>query len=685
MDHLFLSVVDDCVSLGRRWSSAAILLILGASASCSGEAPQGNAEPITGKVASAVTTEDGLAEAYGVFKTLFTTTQPPSTVPESQKYHIGYGFHPGLSTSKLLGPNGAPAGGQALIDFNAGTVTATLTGPANTSFDLYFVKNAVGQGTVKPESFDTIHIVGTFTPVAGQPNQYSLTANIGKAPFPQFGVNFDLDLVVVTVHGQSPTSNIIAVGARTIFEKRFFREQAGTTLDPVSGTLANFVETNDPLVQRGAFLFFNETFSGNGRTCGTCHRLLDNLTIDPAFVATLPSNDPLFVFPAGLEDPNMLPHALIRENVDGFEDPTHKFVARGVPHTLSLSTSNGVVMTGIGRNNAPLTHADGPPPEQRLGWSGDGSPGRGTLIEFAFGAVVQHFTKSLNRLPGTDFRIPTQAELEALEAFQLFTGRQSSPDLGPVGFGDPAATAGQTSALGPDGQCQVCHVELRGNPGLNFDFNTGIETVPISFRTSTNMPLDGAFGVVDFDANGNPVPGTIATGFGDGQFNAPPLYDAADTAPFFHNEAFSTIEDAVAFYVSPEFQASPGANFARPTLAGNGIQNVAAFLRTINALTNIAEIRKRAIYLQNNATQGGTTIMNAMIKDTQDAINDLTTPDLSGSATANALQALTTLKLLLQNSMPFANSEPTTPMIQAEAWLQIARQDLLPTNLNNVF
>jgi hypothetical protein len=199
------------------------------------------------------------------------------------------------------------------------------------------------------------------------------------------------------------------------------------------------------------------------------------------------------------------------------------------------------------------------------------------------------------------------------------------------------------------------------------------------------MPVDGAFGVVDFDSQGNPVPGTIATGFGDGQFNLPPLYDAADTAPFFHNNAFPTIEDAVAFYVSAEFQASPGANFARPQLAGNGIANVAAFLRTINALTNIAEIRKRAIYLQNNATQGGTTIMNVMIKDTQDAINDLTTPNLSGSATANALQALTTLKLLLQNSLPFANNQPSTPMIQVQDWLQIARQDLLPTNPNNAF
>ena len=42
------------------------------------------------------------------------------------------------------------------------------------------------------------------------------------------------------------------------------------------------------LVEQGRELFFNETFEGNGRTCGTCHRAENNFTIDPAFIATLP-------------------------------------------------------------------------------------------------------------------------------------------------------------------------------------------------------------------------------------------------------------------------------------------------------------------------------------------------------------------------------------------------------------
>jgi hypothetical protein len=617
-----------------------------------------------------VTTEDGLAQAYGIFKTLFTQNNM------DKSFVIGFGFHPGLSTQKIL-VNGTPVNGQATINFSTGVVTATLTGPTDgTTFDLYFVKNNTTQGTVKPESVDTIFKVGSFVANnPNNPNQQNLNANIGTAPFPQNGVNFDLDMVVVTIHGQGPTSSVIASGARTIFEKRFFRERAGSSLDAVSGTLANFVETNDPLVQRGAQLFVNETFNGNGRQCQTCHPLSNNQTIDPTFVASLPSTDPLFNFPTGLEDPTMLPHALIRENVDGFEQPTVKFVERGVPHTLSMSTSIGEVGTGLGQSGNTGSGIDGPPPDQRTGWGGDGAPGRGTLNEFAFGAIVQHYTRSLNRVPGTDFRLPTQAELDALEAFQLFSARQKNPVTTSLGFGDPVAEAGMQSANG-EGLCFACHQELSGVTNSNLNLNTGVENLFIPFRTSTNMPADGGFG---------PAPGTLATGFGSTRFNVPPLFEAALTTPLFHNNAVATIEDGVAFYQTPQFLSSPATQFAVPQLTPTSIQNIGGFLRTLGALENIARIRKRAVYLENNATQGGTTIMNQAIADSQNAIDVLNTPALNGTATANAISALKTIKLSLQNSLPFANNQPTTPMIQVVVWLGIAENDLLTSNPNNDF
>jgi cytochrome c peroxidase len=624
---------------------------------CTGFAP-----PAAHESLSASANEDGLAEAYGIFKQLFVNNG------QDQTFTIGFGFHPGLSSAKIT-VGGVPVNGQASLNFASGTVSATLLGPTDgTTFDLYFVKNLVG--SVKPEAGDQIFKVGSFAvdPAQG-PNKHSLRVTVGTAPFPQPGVNFDLDLVVVTLHGQDPIHNIVAVGARTLFEKRFFRERAGATLDPVSGTLADDVETTDPLVRRGSQLFFKETFAGNGRTCGTCHRLENNLTIDPAFVGTLPASDPLFIVPAGLEDPAFLTAGLVRENVDGFEQPTVKFVERGVPHTLAMSTSIGEVVTGLGQNNAPTTGIDGPPPDQRTGWSGDGAPGRGTLNEFAFGAVVQHFTQSLARVAGRDFRIPTQAELDALEAFQIFSGRQSNPFLPTVTFGDPAATSGLGSALN-EAQCVACHRDIIGDPAGNFNFNTGVESLTLALHG----PADGGFGTTPGDS-----------GFGTGRFNVPPLFEAADTGPFFHDNAVNTIEDAVAFYQSTAFTSSPAANFARPQLSAQSIANVAAFLRTINALTNIAQVRKRVQFLASNATPGGTTIMNVAIKDAGDAIADLQAPALSGQATANALQALRTVKLLLQNSLPFANNQPTVPMSQAVTWLAIAENALLPGNPNHAF
>jgi hypothetical protein len=81
---------------------------------------------------------------------------------------------------------------------------------------------------------------------------------------------------------------------------------------------------------------------------------------------------------------------------------------------------------------------------------GDGTlhVAKGGLFDFAIGAVRQHFTKTLNRIPSGggvygDFRFPTRRELIALEAFQRSTGRQQELAL-PLSLNSPLASAGQT-------------------------------------------------------------------------------------------------------------------------------------------------------------------------------------------------------------------------------------------------
>lgn len=333
----------------------------------------------------------------------------------------------------------------------------------------------------------------------------------------------------------------------------------------------------DELIARGRDLFFKETFGGNGRTCGTCHPASNNFTIDPAFIAKLPPTDPLFVAefnPAlrtGFENPRLMREfGLIRENLDGFGDLDKRFVMRGVPHVLSMRVS--------------IDSPQGP----RTGWSGDGAPGDGSLRSFATGAVIQHFTKTLNRVPGVDFRLPTDAELDALEAFQFSLGRQTDLQL-PLPLKGAVAKRGQEIFLDNSlGKCNICHsnagaIARPGSANLgNANFNTGVEDLP-----DQPARLGGEL-VPEDDGLGTP---------GDKTFNTPPLVEAADTAPFFHNNSVATLEGAVGFYDGDAFNESPAGQFLKsidPKKKGieidtTQIQAIAAFLRVLNAIENIRQ------------------------------------------------------------------------------------------------
>src|SRR6185295_6988998 len=113
-------------------------------------------------------------------------------------------------------------------------VTATLDDvPATGNFDLYFVKNVEGSGrTLRPETGDTFLRVDDFTlsTTAGDPpNHRVLTATLSAT-----NMHFDIDLVVVTRTGSTPATSRIAVGARTLMEKRLFRARFGQSSPSVT-------------------------------------------------------------------------------------------------------------------------------------------------------------------------------------------------------------------------------------------------------------------------------------------------------------------------------------------------------------------------------------------------------------------------------------------------------------------
>ena len=282
----------------------------------------------------------------------------------------------------------------------------------------------------------------------------------------------------------------------------------------------------------------------------------------------------------------------VRENVDGFEDPTHKFVVRGVPHMLSLATS-------ITPDPADGTTV---PPVERTGWSGDGAPNTGALRDFLTGAVKQHYPLTLARVPGVDFRVPTSAELDLVLGFQRSLGRTNELDLTQVHLFDANADDGRVAFMDPQrGRCNVCHFNAGANfqdTGKNRNFNTGVGRAAVF----TN-PFDGGFGgqglaQPNFDTFGRGV----LDSYGDGTFNTPPLIEAADTAPFFHTNAFFPLEAAVGFYNLPFFTGSPAglelqARFGTPIAFSNDdLVKIARFLRALNAAFNldIAKQRLRA-------------------------------------------------------------------------------------------
>ncbi len=187
----------------------------------------------------------------------------------------------------------------------------------------------------------------------------------------------------------------------------------------------------------------------------------------------------------------------------------------------------------------------------------------------------------------------------------LNSGRLDDLTLSSVSLAEPDADVGRRIFLnaGGDpsigaGKCNTCHA----NAGANIDFgdqanhnyDIGIEDVPNPARQVHDFPFDGGLGKL-LNSEGT---------YGDGTFNTPPLVEAGDTAPYFHNNLIGGLEDAVAYFSGPDFNASPAASVVGGiSLTPTESDQVAAFLRVINAGFNVAISMQRnaaAIVLENS-------------------------------------------------------------------------------------
>jgi len=619
-----------------------------------------------------------------------------------QYVHNGADRNMGLSLSaaKGLSTEVSAAYGEVKLNWVDGIVTVEVNNLQKTEvWDFWLIDNSASSSFLPDES-DTMLRVGSLS---NDGKVAKLEANLGPAAFE----NFEPDLAVVTRAGKSPVEERLLVGTTTLFHRLYRSEQKGqlgvlADAQPVSrparelslfekiveavmptaeaqiGPIPNPTTPLEVLITAGRQSFLNDTFAGNGRTCATCHREENNMTVDPEFISTLPIQDPLFVaetvpaLAANFENPLLMRKlGLILENVDGLDDLPNKFVMRGVPHTLALipNTLNPAVIDGTTI-----------PPNERTGWSGDGAPIvsgggpalAGTLRAFIIGAITQHYPKTLARQVGSDFIMPTVAQLDALEAFQKSTGRQADIKLagpGALSFKNPTVSLGRDIFNNPGagfppfvnnpnvaaGRCLFCHFNagagdlveavliggsspdpaLATNVNANANFDTGVEAQPAQpadlLVPPNQNPPDGGFGTT-------PGPG----GFGNGTFNTPVLVEAADTGPFFHNNSIETIEGAVAFYNSNSFNNSPiGA--ALPggiRLEATEIVAVAAFLRVINSLENI----RSSVDLENRAKNAvnfsqAQELLKLSIAELDDAIEVLDCGGLHPEAQLKLLQA----------------------------------------------
>ena len=429
----------------------------------------------------------------------------------------------------------------------------------------------------------------------------------------------------------------------------------------------------------GADIFFRETFGGNGRTCGSCHPMGNNLTIDVPFVDQLHAQnpgDPLFVAEfvpqlSQLETVDLRAVGAILENVDGFEDPPNKFVSRAVNHLFSLQTSI-LRDPGDGTSGAIV---------ERTGWGGDGAPGNGTLRLFLDGAIKQHFTKTLLRRVNVDFQVPNDLERDLTAAFQRNLGRLTELNLPSVRITDAQAEEGRTLFLDPQraGRCNLCHSNAGANfidtrLNRNFDTFTRFESGDPSVHGGTvngEFFADGGFDAVtptptiagSVDSNGNPV--FTINALGNGTFSVPPLIEAADTGPFFHNNSFGPqIEDAVNFYGGFFFGISPAVQaldqrFGAPleTLTAEQAIKIARFLRVLNTAFNasltiqrleavqtlIRQFQNRFVPIQQKLVELAIVEIDDALADLQGAPITTIQTDVQTELTAAKAQALLAL------------------------------------------
>jgi mono/diheme cytochrome c family protein len=601
-----------------------------------------------------------------------------------------------LQHSKAQSKEMTAARGSANVNLLSGELNVAIAGlPDQGKYEVWLLDNHHKHASPEQQLVK----VGELT-ASGEKRQLKTTLDR------QTLQGFTLDSVAVAEAGSKPAKGGVLFGSPSLMQRIYFSERfwpvagvGSANPDPQTAIaiaspfefmlpkVANASEKArkpadqlNELVARGRKIFTEETFEGNGRTCATCHRPDNNHTIDPAYIAKLPKDDALFIAEhnpqlADLEKPALLRQfGLFVANVDGFDRPP---VLRSAPYLLGMAKTLGfetIAQKGefIEDDNYFYAHdaiaqQDGRT-TQAIGWSGDGAPDGGSLRDFAKGAITQHMPKTLNRVAGSDFRMPDEDELDALEAYMLSLGRSEEVNLAAMQFKSPMVQKGKllfdtknnpgqtldaagypnggAPSYGTTANCNGCHSNagaISSTTGGNPTRDTGVERMRDQLHrlVDPSVAYDGGFGQ---ELQADCGPSFTQTCYSDGskdprgirpadhqrlnRFNTPSLIEAADTGPFFHNNSITTLEETVAYYNTEAFNNSPGAFTSKGInrqvkMDSSQVIAVALFLRSINVLENIRSsslMDQKAMELRGDAAEQ--TIYLALV-DTEDAVQVL--------------------------------------------------------------
>jgi hypothetical protein len=111
------------------------------------------------------------------------------------------------------------------------------------------------------------------------------------------------------------------------------------------------------------------------------------------------------------------------------------------------------------------------------------------------------------------------------------------------------------------------------------------------------------------------------------------------------------------------------------------VQDISNFLRELNALENIRQVRKRMRFVHDNRSSGNTTILSVAHRDTQDAMDDLAAKSLNLAAQndlANVKQTLVIAAAQLDANRPAF-------LDNGFVYLDSAESEILTSNPNGEF